>query len=135
VAGVQITQEQLSAVIRAITRVSSSQVPIEKRVIARAAGSYSGLGGFCGRDRSGGVIYSGAIEQAHGQQRDDGKRKWRLSQRKHYAEQLDCEGNGHKQEALDRPPDTLGGKGKHANEIVEVIQILEQEFHGALSCN
>jgi hypothetical protein len=133
-AGVQITQEQLSAVIRAITRVRIRRCH-KKRVIARSAGSYSTLGGFCGRDRSGGVIYSGAIEQAHGQQRDDGKRKWRLSQRKHYAEQLDCEGNGHKQEALDRPPDTPGGEGKHANEIVEVIQILEQEFHGALSCN
>lgn len=81
------------------------------------------------------MIYSGAIKQADGQQRDDGKRKRRLNQRKHYAKELHCEGNGHKQEALDRAPDTLGGKGKYANEIVDIIQILEQEFHGALSCN
>ena len=40
-ARVQITQERLSAALRAITGLRVALVQIEKRVIARSAGSYS----------------------------------------------------------------------------------------------
>jgi hypothetical protein len=51
-AGVQITQERLSAALRAITRFPIFTGAIERRVIARKAGSYSAFivtcGGFLG---------------------------------------------------------------------------------------
>jgi hypothetical protein len=47
-AGVQITQERLSAALRAITRFSICTGATRERVIARGAGSYSASIGTCG---------------------------------------------------------------------------------------
>jgi hypothetical protein len=81
------------------------------------------------------VTYRGPVEHANGQQGDHGKRERRLSQCENYAKQLDRHSHAQQREGFHRAPDTLRGQGKHADEIVEVIKVLKQDFHGALPCN
>src|SRR5690606_37733299 len=86
------------------------------------------VGGDC---RLAAVAGHSSIKQPDAQQRRRGQRERGLHQRQGDGAALQAERQGQRRESFEEGEYSLRGEGEHVDEVIKVVEILEQAFHGS----